>query len=148
MWVFFYIYLHRSILQMMEWDDKYCVGVSIIDTDNKKFIDIINKAIIVKENNDNQEGVKEVLMEITNYILTHFKTEEAYMIEFNYPEYQYHKEEHHGFTKKIIAYFDKVINGNYQIASALLEDLKSWLANHIQVTDKQYIDCFKKNGLK
>ena len=133
---------------MIEWDDKYCVGVSIIDKDHKEFIDTINKAIIVKGNNDNPEGVKEVLREITNYILTHFKTEETYMIEFNYPEYQHHKEEHHDFTMKIIAYLDSVINGNYQIVSVLLEDLKSWLVNHIQVTDQKYIDCFIKNGLK
>ncbi len=33
-------------------DDKYSVGVPIIYKDHKKFIDIINKAIIVKENND------------------------------------------------------------------------------------------------
>jgi hemerythrin-like metal-binding protein len=133
---------------MIEWDDKYCVGVSIIDKDHKEFIDTINKAIIVKGNNDNPEGVKEVLREITNYILTHFKTEETYMIEFNYPEYQHHKEEHHDFTMKIIAYLDSVINSNYQIGSILLEDLKSWLVNHIQVTDQKYIDCFIKNGLK
>ena len=133
---------------MIEWDDKYCVGVSIIDKDHKEFIDTINKAIILKENNDNPEGVKEVLREITNYILTHFKTEETYMIEFNYPEYQHHKEEHHDFTMKIIAYLDSVINSNFQIVSVLLEDLKSWLVNHIQVTDQKYIDCFIKNGLK
>ncbi len=117
---------------MMEWDDKYCVGVSIIDKDHKEFIDPINKAIILKENNENPEGVKEVLREITHYILTHFKTEETYMIEFNYPEYQHHKEEHRDFTMKIIAYLDSVINGNFQIGNVLLEDLKSWLVNHIR----------------
>jgi len=133
---------------MIEWDDKYCVGISIIDRYHKEFIDTINKAIIATENNDNPERVKEVLREMTNYILTHFKTEENYMIEFNYPEYQYHKEEHHNFAMKTIAYFDKVISGDYQIACDILEDLKSWLVNHIQVTDQKYIDCFIKNGLK
>ncbi len=133
---------------MIEWDDKYCVGVSIIDEGHKKFIDTINKAIIVKINNDNPEKVKEVLREITNYVLTHFKTEEAYMVEFNYPEYQCHKDEHHVFSMKIIAYLDSIINGNYQIVNALLEDLKSWLVSHIQVTDQKYIDCFIKGGLK
>jgi hemerythrin len=133
---------------MIEWDDKYCVGISIIDEEHKEFIDIINKAIVTKENNDNPEGVKEVLREITNYVLTYFKTEEAYMIEFNYPEYQDHKEEHHDFTIKIIAYLDKVIKGDYQIANDILEDLKSWLVNHIQGTDKKFVDCCKENGLK
>ena len=65
------------------------LGVPIIDKDHK-FIDTINKVAIVKvaivkKNNDDPEGVKEVLREMTNYALTHFKTEETYMIEFNYP---------------------------------------------------------------
>ncbi len=133
---------------MIKWDDKYSVGISIIDDEHKEFIAIINKAIAIKENNDNPEGVREVLREITIYVLAHFKTEEAHMIKFNYPEYQYHKEEHKDFTMKIIAYLDSVISGNYQIASALLEHLNSWLVNHIQGTDKKYVDCFKENGLK
>ncbi len=133
---------------MIEWDDKYCVGISIIDKDHKKYIDTINKVILVKKNNDNPEGVKEVLREMTNYVLTHFKTEEAYMVELNYPEYQSHKDEHHDFTMKIIAYLDRVINGDYQIACDILEDLKSWLVNHIQVTDQKYVECFIKHGLK
>ncbi|MDP6433236.1 MAG: hypothetical protein QGI15_02825 [Candidatus Scalindua sp.] len=49
---------------------------------------------------------------------------------------------------KTIAYLDRVINGDYQIACDILEDLKSWLVNHIRVTDQKYIDCFVKNGLK
>ena len=132
----------------IEWDDKDCVGVSIIDEYHKKFIDTINKAIIVKENNDSPEGAKEVLREITDHILTLFKTEETYMIEFDYPEYQDHKEEHRVFAMKTIAYLDRVINGDYQITCDILEDLKSWLVNHIQATDQKYVDCFVKNGLK
>jgi|TARA_Y100000310_G_scaffold259631_1_gene268345 hemerythrin len=49
---------------------------------------------------------------------------------------------------KTIAYLDKVIKGDYQIANDILEDLKSWLVNHIQVTDRKYIDYFKRNSLK
>ncbi len=133
---------------MIEWNDKYRVGISIIDRDHKRYIDTLNKLILLKKNNETPEGVKEVLMELTNYVLTHFKTEEVCMIEFNYPEYQDHKEEHHDFTMKIISYLDRVINSDYQIACDLLEDLKGWLVNHIQVTDLKYIDCFIKNGLK
>ncbi len=133
---------------MIEWDDKYCVGVSIIDEDHKKFIDTINKAIIVKENNDNPEGVKEVLNDMSNYALTHFATEETYMKEFNYLEYQDHKEEHRNFSMKTIAYLDKVIKGDYHVSNELIEYLKQWIVHHIQVTDRKYIDCFKENGLK
>jgi len=133
---------------MIEWDDKYCVGILRIDNDHKRYIDTLNKLILLKKNNETSEGIKQVLREMTNYVLTHFKTEETYMSEFNYPDYQNHKNEHHDFAMKIISYLDKVVNGEYQIARDMLEDLKSWLVNHIQSTDLKYIDCFIKNGLK
>ncbi len=51
---------------MFKWDAKYSVGVSIIDEEHRKFIDIINKAIVAREQSDNPERVKEVLQEMTN----------------------------------------------------------------------------------
>ncbi len=60
---------------MIEWEDKYSFGISIIDKEHKKFIDVINKAIIAREHYDNPEEVKEVLRGMTTYVLTHFNTE-------------------------------------------------------------------------
>ena len=132
---------------MIKWDDKYSVGISMIDEEHKKFIDIINKVIVAKEHNDNPEGVREVLYEMIKYALNHFATEETYMIKFNFPEFQLHRNEHLDFTDKAVANINKVINGDYQVANELLEYLKQWLLNHIQKTDRKYIDCFNKNGL-
>jgi hemerythrin len=129
-------------------NDKYNVNISIIDEGHKTFINIINKAIVAKRHNNNAEKVKDVLKEMTMYALSHFTTEEAYMIEFNYPESQHHKEEHHVFTIRTTAYLNRVINGDYQVAGEILEYLQQWLVRHIQGTDKEYIDCFDKNSLK
>jgi hemerythrin-like metal-binding protein len=133
---------------MINWNDKYSVNIPLIDEQHKKLIGILNKVIYAKGHNGNPEELWEILSEMTNYAITHFATEESYMTAFNYPEYQDHKEEHRGFSSKIFAYHDKVIKGDYQFANELIEYLKHWLVNHIQVTDKKYIDCFKENGLK
>ncbi len=133
---------------MFKQNDKLNVNISIIDEDRKKFINIINKAVVAKQQNNNSEKVKEVLKEMTMYALKHFSTEEVYMIEFDYPEFQHHKEEHHDFSIRTIAYLERAINGDYQIAGEILEYLKQWLARHIQVTDKKCIECFRKKGLK
>ncbi len=109
---------------------------------------MINKAIATKEHNGNAEELREVLREMTNYALMHFTTEEAYMVKFNYSEYIYHKIEHLDFEKETISYYERVADGDYHITNEILEYLKRWLVNHIQVTDKKYIDCFKENGLK
>tara|TARA_B100000315_G_C14120992_1_gene382570 strand:- start:155 stop:451 length:297 start_codon:yes stop_codon:yes gene_type:complete len=81
------------------------------------------------------------------YGLNHFAAEETYMIKFNYPEYQLHRNEHLDFRDKAFANIDKVINGDYRVANEILEYLKQWLFNHIQETDRKYIDCFNENGL-
>ncbi len=132
---------------MVKWDDKYSVGISIIDEEHKGFIDIINKAIAIKENNGNPEEVREILYEMIKYALKHFATEETYMIKFNFPEFQLHRNEHLGFTAKAFDNLNKVINGDYQAANEILEYLKQWLVNHIHGTDRKYIDCFNENGL-
>jgi len=132
---------------MLEWEDKFSVGISIIDHQHKTLIGILNKAICAKGSNGSPEELWEILSEMTNYALTHFKTEETYMKEYDYPEYQDHKEEHRHFYTEIIAYHDKVIEGDSQIANEIIEYLKWWLVNHIQVTDRKYIECFKGNGV-
>ena len=133
---------------MIEWDDKYSVGISIIDKHHKQLVDIINDAIVAKQHSDDPEKMMEVLDEMTLYAQEHFKTEESYMLKFHYPEYQYHKEEHRNFSHKTIAYRNKVMHGDSQIANEVLEYLKKWLVDHIQVTDKKFVTCFKDNGLK
>ena len=52
------------------------------------------------------------------------------------------------FPKKTLAYCNRVANGDSHFTNEVLEYIKQWLVNHIQVTDKKYIDCFKRNGLK
>ncbi len=133
---------------MFKQNDKNNVNISVIDEDHSKFTDIINMTIIAKQHNNNEEKVKDVLNKMIMYALGHFSTEEASMIESDYPEFQHHKEEHHLFTIRTIAYLNRVIDGDYQISGEILEYLKQWLAGHIQVTDKKHIECFRKNGLK
>ncbi len=133
---------------MIEWEDKFSVGISMIDEEHKKLIGILNKAISAKEHNDNPEEIKEILSEMVEYFDEHFSTEEAYMIKFNFPEYQSHRNEHLDFTDKTFASYNKLVRGDYQTANELIEYLRQWLANHIQGSDRQYIDSFKKKGLK
>jgi len=132
---------------MFEWNDKFSVGISMIDEEHKKLIGILNKVIFAKGHNSNPEELREVLREMAKYALKHFKTEETYMKELNYPGYQNHKKEHEDFFDKILEYFHKAGNEYHHILHELHEYLTQWLVNHIQVTDRQYVDCFKKSGL-
>ena len=114
---FFFFFKQKTAYEIYQcdWSSDVCSS----DLEHKQFIDVINKAIATKEHNDNPEELKEVLHRITMYAITHFSTEENYMIEFNYPEYQCHKEEHHDFSKKAIEYCERVIDGDSQFADEI-----------------------------
>ena len=85
---------------------------------------------------------------MAEYALKHFKTEEHYMKEFNFTGYKSHRNEHVYFTNTVNEHKNRAVDGGYQITSETLEYLVHWYFNHIQVIDKEYIDFFKKNGLK
>ncbi len=133
---------------MTKWDELYNFCLSMIDEEHKTFINIINKAFVASEHKDNIEETKEVIGEMLEYSDKHFSTEEAYMIKFKFPEYQWHRNEHLDFTDKAIKSYNKLISGNSQIANELLEYLKRWLVHHIEEIDKKYVDYYKENGLK
>ena len=134
---------------MIKWDDKYSVNVSMIDEDHKKFIDIINKATYVqKYTNKRPSAISEILIELTKYTLKHFRTEEACMINCKYHDYKSHKDEHNSFSKIIPKYWQELADSNFKVIDTILEHLKWWLTNHIQGTDKKFVDCFNKYGLK
>lgn len=133
---------------MIEWNDKYSIGISIIDNEHKTLINIMNKAIALEQDSSNSNEITEVLNEMNKYSQTHFATEEAYMVRFNYPDYEDHRKEHQAFAIETMAFFDKITENNHQLVCQILEHLKSWLVNHVLGTDTKYISCFKEHGLK
>jgi hemerythrin-like metal-binding domain len=133
---------------MIEWEEKYSVDISIIDEKHKELIRMMNAAIVAKQHNNNIDEIKKLLKKLTVYTLKHFSNEESCMVEFNYPEFQYHKEEHHDFSNKAIGYCNRVTEGDYHISNEILEYLKQWLVSHIQIADRKHVECFKENGLE
>ncbi len=133
-------------LEMIELEDRYNLYKSLIIEDHKKLIGTIDKAIAAKQHKKSSEDIKEKLHDIIRYAFKHFATEENYMIEFKYPEYQYHKESHMNFSIKALAYHNRIINSDYQTANKMLEYLKQWLVNHFQETDRKYTEYFRRNG--
>ncbi len=133
---------------MIEWDDKYCVGISILDEQHKKLIEIINKASMVEKSSNSPKDVLAILYQMTDYALEHFKTEEHYMEKFHFTGYQPHRNEHIDFINTVHDYKNRAVYGDGQIASETLKYLVEWYANHIQEIDIEYIDFFKKNGIK
>lgn len=139
---------------MFVWDERYSVGIPLIDVQHQKLLEIANSILDkLEKTEDFSEGSFEEIMDILDqlfdYTKYHFSQEELLMRHYGYDQVEHHVLEHEGF----IAYLNGVdyIQINNNPKSTLLEltqFVTKWVFNHILQTDflfKDYIALAMSN---
>lgn len=133
---------------MIKWNDGLIVGVKEIDDDHKKLLEIINK---LSDSIDNDVSVMEyenIFIELENYVVGHFKREEAYMKKCAYSEFESHQKQHDSFANQIPVLKEKFFSSkDYLDAKDITAFLTDWLINHILYEDMKFVDTFEECGL-
>ena len=132
----------------MPWEDHYSVNVKELDEQHKKLVSIINELHNAMEEGKGRNVMASILNSMINYVSLHFTAEEKYMTSFNYPDYRKHKERHKKFVKKALEFQNNFNEGKLGLSIEVMCFLKTWLANHILITDKEYSSFFNEKGLK
>lgn len=132
---------------MIIWKQDYELGINEIDDQHKVLVELINRlydAFIKKE--QNSEVIK-VISELYNYTDTHFKTEEKYFWRFQYENTEKHIAEHKKFIDAINSFREQVEEDPGRFVFAIIKFLQDWILNHIMISDKEYVQCFKRNDV-
>ena len=135
-------------MEKIIWNERFSVGVRKIDEQHKELIKMINRLIETKDTKVDSETISDILTEMTKYADYHFRAEEQYMIEYDYPDYSPHKEQHIEFKKKAVAFCMDTMAYKETIPTEILSFLKNWLINHILKSDMKYKSFFNEKGLK
>lgn len=135
-------------MPLINWDDKLSVKVKEIDDQHKKLIGMVNDLHDAMIKGSSKDIIGKILSEMTAYTVTHFATEEKYMVKFGYTGYMEHKTEHKNFVVKATDLKAKFDSGKMMLSVEIMNFLKDWLSKHILGTDKKYSACFNENGLK
>ena len=128
-------------MTQITWDDSYSVNNAEIDAQHKKWIEIHNKLDHILLSGSNAEvsnAVTETLQAMQEYANYHFRAEEQYMKEINYPDVVAHRRLHTDFDDYLYSYKRKVQSGELVLNSELMSILKKWLLNHIMQEDQKY----------
>jgi len=130
------------------WKDEYCVSVREIDNQHKVIIEMLNELYdsFMKKEHENKLG--EILSRLSEYAVYHFETEEKYFSHFGYNKKAVHIQEHDNFTEKVVAFRKEFEKNSSALTYKLVNFLREWLNNHILISDKEYVKCFKENGLQ
>lgn len=85
------------------WDERYNLGVDIIDTEHEKLFRVINRLLsFIEEDDKSTWGCQEGIKYFKGHALKHFAEEEGYMESIHYPELETHKRLHKDFRFRIL----------------------------------------------
>jgi hemerythrin len=131
----------------IQWQDKYSVKVKKIDKQHMKLINMINELYDAYINKKQSDKVSLTINQMIEYAALHFMTEEKYFIKYEFNDSINHIKEHKYFIQKINEFQEEHKQNKSSLSLEVLYFLQDWLINHILVSDKKYIDCFKNGGL-
>jgi hemerythrin len=131
----------------IDWSEKFSVNVREIDAHHKKLVEKINLLHQSLLDNRGSETQKIIVARMAEYAEFHFSAEENLMLRHNYPDYQKHKAEHGRFTDMTLDLQKRINQSGFVLTMEILNFLKSWLQEHILVTDKKYSQHFNLNGV-
>lgn len=132
---------------LIRWNDSYSIGLKIIDTQHKRWIEFINILYREYKLKAKKEDILEHMAKLLDYADYHFGFEEKYMEDFKCDALCGHKDVHADFVGRIIKLRDRYVNGEEDAVYKLIVLLNNWTLSHIQNDDKKYVPCFSKNGL-
>ena len=121
------------------WNDRYSVGVNIIDKEHKKLFRILNKLFEFGELETKRPWVcQETVKYFKDHAVRHFKDEEDYMERIHYEGLPAQRRAHGSFIERIEGIDLNTVDGDPKLyLQSLIEFLLGWLINHILYTDKK-----------
>jgi len=76
------------------WKDSYKIGNNKIDGEHEKLFSLAQKAFNIKKDDNINKKVKEIIIQLYEYMQTHFKGEERFMASVQYPWIEEQREMH------------------------------------------------------
>jgi hemerythrin len=133
------------------WDDRYSVGIPLIDDQHKELIRLTNElyeSCLVGEEAA-RANFMAAIKGTVDYVKYHFGVEEKILQNVKYPEIVEHKRAHEDFVQHILDEVQSFQDGKKFVPNLFVRYLKDWILSHIAVADRKYaayILNLKKQG--
>jgi len=121
----------------LHWSGDYSLNIPAIDNEHKLLISIVNDIEhgLHHHSHLRTQVISESMQRLSNYIRTHFESEERFMRALNYPEFEEHKAQHAELLEKLDRFEARLKSGGQAFNEEMLLFLKDWLLRHIILHD-------------
>lgn len=121
------------------WNDRYNLGVDVIDKEHKKLFGILNRLFDFGEHETKNRWVcQEAVKYFKNHTLQHFDDEENYMFSIGYEGMEMHKRIHNNFKAITLPSLEKELTMTGYSEEALNHFIgvcAGWLIGHTMIED-------------
>lgn len=139
-------------LNLAGFTKEYVIGIPELDEQHETFftmLDGITSAVsdLYKPLDDDEaDALVDVLGDLRDYALDHFRTEEGYMKEVDYPGLDKQKQAHNRFITDVIRMEAEVMNGTAIPAIKIRNFMHDWYRDHILALDKPFSKFYQDTG--
>ncbi len=121
------------------WNERYNIGVDIIDKEHKKLFSILNKLFDFGQQVEKSQWVcQEAIKYFRDHALKHFADEEAYMVSIDYAGLEVHRRIHRNFRERTIPALERELELNKyspESVNHFLGVCAGWLIGHSLIED-------------
>jgi hemerythrin len=135
-------------MSLLTWSPMFSVGVTEIDEQHKKLIEIANRLNDQMSSGKGREVLDRIFNELISYTQSHFATEEKLMATNGYSASDKHKAKHKGLVTAVVELKKKHDAGQDVLTSQVMAFLRDWLTKHILNTDKALGRELNQKGIK
>jgi len=134
----------------IQWKDSFSIGVAHVDNQHKELIQRFARLQEAAAVGRASEELRVLLGFLEEYVLSHFKDEEALQILHNYPAFEAHRSEHAYFIEQLDL-LKQHLKDEGETVQLIVETgnvLTKWLLDHICNIDMQlgaYLKTVKNN---
>ena len=125
---------------MCEMKDEYLVGIEMIDEEHRKLFEIAERTYQLLHNDylsDKYDNISDILQELKDYTIEHFRHEEEYMEKIQYKRMFTQKMQHRAFIQKLEEYSSWNLDRSQDdVIQDIFKFLTDWLTKHIYESDK------------
>lgn len=134
-------------MEKITWSEKYSVGVSELDNQHKKIIEVINELHTNRDLTSQSDNLHNILGRIIIYAQNHLDYEEKLLRENGYPDFEDHLEKHREYKLKVSDFAVDILEYKEDLPTELLDYLNQWWVDHILKEDMKYKSFFEEKGI-
>lgn len=125
------------------WQDRFNIGVDVIDREHKKLFSIMNRLFVFSEQEDKSQWVcQEGLKYFKDHAMKHFAEEEVYMASISYKGYEAHRRVHDNFRRNTLPALERELTQTDYSPDAMSHFLSvcaGWLIGHTLTEDRAIV---------